>query len=147
MGDSHSFRVFGDPQPQGSKSAWLNKRTNKVIMSEANDKKLKPWRKTVESAAKEYAKKNCIEPINDPVRIRQEFWLTKPASKPKRDTLPETSFDVDKLARAVNDAITGSIITNDARIVVLYLVKRYATELTPPGVLIEVEKLPQGSAI
>jgi Holliday junction resolvase RusA-like endonuclease len=70
-----------------------------------------------------------------------EFWFDKPKSKPKKDIHPHTSADADKLARAINDAITGTLITNDARVVELYVIKRYSDDLNPPGVRVTIQSV------
>lgn len=65
--------------------------------------------------------------------------MRRPRSVRRRwHTVP---YDVDKLARAVNDSLTRSgVIEDDSRIVELVARKLYADECEP-GVFIEVDSL------
>lgn len=68
-----------------------------------------------------------------------DFYLPKP-KKTKFGSRPAGKPDADKLARAVNDALTESgLIVDDARVVSLHVHKRWAFET--PGAIITVEPL------
>jgi hypothetical protein len=74
-----------------------------------------------------------------PVALRAEFRLPKPASAPKRlRTWPikARSGDVDKLARACLDALTGVLFADDAQVISLMVTKDWAVK--GPGLWLEV---------
>ena len=125
-----AFRVPGLlPVPQGSKRHVGGGR-----MVERDD--LKPWREAVTLLALRacgYARPS----IDRPALCVVEFTFPRPAA-PKRHTDPhrkDTAPDVDKLARAVFDALTAAaIVRDDARFADLVALKRYGD----PGAYIVV---------
>ena len=70
-------------------------------------------------------------PTAEPVSVILYFNLLKPKSAPKKRLYPVTKPDVDKLARAVLDALTGIAIVDDSQVIEIRAVKDYADE---PGV-------------
>lgn len=112
--------VPGKPAPQGSK-----RHVGHGVMIESS-KNVKPWRQDVREA--------CLRDGQPAVRIEGavvvtlEFVMPRPTSTPKRRTPPAMRKpDIDKLARAVLDAITSAgVIEDDARIVRLMASKRLA---------------------
>lgn len=126
-----TFFVPGVPAPQGSKTAkCIN---GKAIMWEASDK-VKQWRATVTATAQIQMIAKQIETITGPVELVLDFRLPKPKSV-KRD-LPDVKPDLDKLVRAVGDALTKSqIYKDDALVVALSASKSYSQE---PGVWISI---------
>ena len=66
--------------------------------------------------------------LTGPVEVLLHFELARPKSA--RRLLPSTKPDLDKLARAVLDALTGVVFKDDAQVVDLRVTKRYGT----PGV-------------
>lgn len=123
-----AFRVPGQAVPQGSKDATLNKHTGRVVLFDANMKELRAWRKAVATTAAD-ARNRQLRPVYDgPVAVSINFVLRRPASASKT-RLALTKPDIDKLQRAILDAITGVVITNDSRVVDSRVRKR----LTRPG--------------
>lgn len=109
--------VPGRPAPQGSKRHLGN-----GIMVEAS-KAVKPWRVDVAWAVRAH----FPTPLDGPVRLELEFVMPRPKSAPKRSTPPAVKRpDLDKLARAVLDAITGVVVSDDSQIVELVASKRIA---------------------
>lgn len=130
---SATFFVEGLPIQQGSKKAFVV--GGKARMVEAKDKELQPWRAAVKAAA-EAADLRLDE--ETPARVDLLFYLPRPKSV-KRE-FPITAADLDKLTRAINDALTKSrIIHDDSRIVTSTQKKRYADN-RPIGVLIRVSE-------
>lgn len=128
------FIAHGTPAPQGSK-----KHIGAGRMIETN-KNLPGWRQTLTAAAitAQKAQKTPWKPINTPVTIRAIFHLPKP-QKTKYGPLPAGPPDLDKLARAVGDALTQSgTLTDDARITGWITHKYWATEANPPGARIDI---------
>lgn len=130
-----SFWVPGVPRPQGSKRAFVHKTTHKPVMVESSGAPLKDWRATVALAASEAM--GFDDPLEGPVLLTLRFFLQRPKSHPKRRiTWPTGRPDASKLARAVEDALTGICFKDDAQIVSLGVSKEWGLR---PGVEVEVE--------
>ena len=122
-----SVFIPGRPAPQGSKRHLGN-----GIMVESS-KAVKPWRVDVAWAVRAH----FPAPMDGPVRLELEFVMPRPKSAPKRSTPPAIKRpDVDKLARAVLDAITGVVVADDSQIVELVASKRIAEIGEASGVLL-----------
>jgi Holliday junction resolvase RusA-like endonuclease len=113
--------VDGVPGPQGSKRHVGNGR-----MVESS-KKVKPWRKAVELAARASMPKDW-ESLDGPLYVEIDFHLPRPKSAPKTIDIPAIRYpDVSKLVRATEDALTQcGVWADDARIVRELTSKRYA---------------------
>jgi crossover junction endodeoxyribonuclease RusA len=144
-------RVVGIPVTQGSKRAVM--RGKRAGMIDANDAKLRPWRDAVRSTVVDALGPDSTA-TTGPVRVVLAFALPRPASAPKtRRTWPmgARSGDVDKLARAVLDALTDAAVWHDdAQVLDLHVLKDYPgphIEQNTPGVLIAVYRIdPEGIA-
>lgn len=120
------FFVPGKPAAQGSKRHVGGGR-----MIESS-KEVGPWRERVALAA--HMSMVAAGDVHDeiglltgPVAVDLLFVLPRPKSAPKRTTPPASKRpDVDKLARAVLDAVTDVIIRDDAQVVDLRARKRVA---------------------
>ena len=116
-----SFRVFGDPAPQGSKTIMRGRLVE-------SSKKLPAWRKAVTEAAEQ-----VDFYTEDAVDVLIIFYMPKPKSlKRKR---PSVKPDIDKLIRSVGDCLSGTVIKDDAQIVTIGARKEYSDE---PGAEIQV---------
>ena len=80
----------------------------------------------------------------DPVSVKLEFVMRRPKSAPKRTTPPATKKpDLDKLTRAVFDAITSAgVWDDDSQVVDAHISKRIANLDEVSGCWIELTKLP-----
>jgi crossover junction endodeoxyribonuclease RusA len=129
------FYVPGKPAPQGSK-----RHVGRGILIESS-KAVGPWRERVAIAAAN-AVAGAGAPMfaaGAPLRVAIDFVMPRPASTPKRITPPAVKRpDVDKLARAVLDAITDVLIHDDSAVVSLIATKRLAGIDEPPGAHIAV---------
>ena len=126
MHPMRSLRILahGSPAAQGSKKHVGHGRM--VEMS----KKLPGWRAAVEAAAR-LAAGLAWEPINGAVSVAGEIRLPKPRTTKYPDH-PAGAPDLDKLQRAIGDALTKSrVITDDARIVHWNIRKVWAVDV--PG--------------
>ena len=122
------FFAEGRPAPQGSK-----KSVGRGRFVEAS-KYLPAWRAAVVSAAR---LAYTGEPISVPCRLRVVVFMDKP-KKPKFDVAPGVMPDVDKLARAIADALKiGGVIEDDQLIVSLEIDKMWATD-RPQGAWIHI---------
>lgn len=120
---SVAFVCYGIPGPQGSKS-FKGMRPGKDGRSRAvlaeSSKKVKPWRKAVEAAAREAIERyKLTAPLDGPLVGRMVFTLPKPKSAPKtRRTWPDRMPDLSKLIRSTEDALTAAgLWADDARVV------------------------------
>lgn len=137
--NAFTFEVRGmEPATQGSKRALGN-----GIMIETN-KRLKPWRLLLADAALSTA-----QPLSPyPVSISITFCFLRPKSHFTRSgTLTRSAptyltskqkGDIDKLSRAVLDALTGTLLHDDSQVVQLSAEKRYATPSEHPGAIITI---------
>lgn len=132
------FDVIGRPAPQGSKRAFVrNGRANLVEVAGAT---LKTWRADVEAAARAALSEEPI--LEDPVEVHIGFRLPRPKSRPDGDW-HGTRPDVDKLTRAVLDAMTtASVWTDDCLVADLRVWKRYTPAGSEPGASISVRRIP-----
>lgn len=145
---SVSFFVPGRAQPAGSKRGFAFKGRdgrNHVAISDANPKAA-GWKQDVKHTARqEYAGKKLL---TGPICATFKFFALRPkyhftskgALRPAFATARPTSKpDALKLARGVEDALTGVIYQDDSQIVEEHLYKHYGEY---PGVLIELTALP-----
>lgn len=125
-----AFTTLGVPVPQGSHRVIRNR----VIP----DPRLLAWRELVTRDALVAARAvGWTEPLDAPCVLRLQFWL--PAPKRPRWPSPATKPDLDKLVRAIGDALSPReprhrVLAEDSRIVSLHAEKTYVTESKPAGV-------------
>jgi crossover junction endodeoxyribonuclease RusA len=132
------FQVHGLPIAQGSQRSWLVN-GKPVITSTA--KGLPSWRRLVADVAQRFAP---AEPWEGPVGINLDFGIPKPKSAPKtRRVWPDKRPDLDKLSRAVLDALTYVIFADDSQVVHLQATKDYGA----PGVAIEIHRIFENDAM
>lgn len=72
------------------------------------------------------------EPLEGAVEVEADFALRPPKSGKR--VLPHVRPDIDKLARAVLDGLTGPAFADDGQVVRLICTKRYGT----PGATIRI---------
>lgn len=150
-----AITIYGTPIPQGSKVA--NRYGNGV--RDANAAKLTPWRKQVRDEAEDVWRYR--DTIRGPVRLWARFSFTRPKSHYRTgrnaalvmDNAPthpgRLEGDLDKLVRAVCDALTDAQVwTDDTLLVDLRARKFFAGEheyaLPKAGAQLIVEPLTPG---
>lgn len=132
LGARLNFEVVGEAQTQGSKKGFV--RGGFVQIVDDNDTKLKPWRKLVAAKATE-ALPDGWACIDGPVFLVLTFYrhrgneyladgVTLNATG-RRRPYPDTRPDSTKLARAVEDSMTGIVYAEDSRIVTAVNLKRW----------------------
>ena len=136
------FEVPGVPQPQGSTKAFRHRTTGRVMVTSDNAR-LRPWRDAVCWHARQaLAGRGALV---GPVAVAVEFRFRRPAGhfgkRGLRPAAPREHVvrpDLDKLARAVLDALNeAGVWRDDAQVVELRLRKGYDEAA---GVLIEVAR-------
>lgn len=140
-----TFTVPGVPVPQGSKSAFVVK--GRAVVTESNRAKLKPYRASVADAAA--AAMNGGGLVTGPVRLQLVLHFPRPKSHYGRGSQAAvlradapayvaTRPDAGKVARAIEDALTGIVWRDDSQVADLRVVKMYGD---PPQALVSVELL------
>jgi Holliday junction resolvase RusA-like endonuclease len=105
-----SFAVGGEPRPQGSKKAFVVK--GRAVMIDDNKPALKTWRDAVANSARAaLSVAEIFEPAEGALAVAIEFVLARPKTV-TRD-LPSVQPDIDKLQRAVLDALTTASVWKD----------------------------------
>ncbi len=116
--------VAGKPAPQGSKRHVGGGR-----MVESS-KAVGPWRERVGA---ELARLELGEPSRAAIVVNARFCFTRPKShlrvngspRGSAPRVPATRPDLDKLVRAVLDAMSGVVFVDDAQVVALNVGKEY----------------------
>ncbi len=133
-----SFEVRGIPQQKGSKQMFWAKKRQRPIVVDMNPK-AKGWQQTVALTAQRYAPDNGL--WLGPVALELLFTLAKPKSLPKqRPSWAIRRPDLGKLARTIEDALTGVVYKDDSQIIYESLKKEYGNA---PGVSVVISQVPQ----
>jgi len=127
--------VPGEPQPKGSTRSFVAK-TGKVVTT-ADNPDTKPWQGVIATFVRQEIGSTISIPTG-PVSLDLEFVMPRRKAEPKRVTPAHTRKpDLDKLTRAVLDAIKGLAYTDDNQVVQFtHLTKRTAEIGEQPGVWI-----------
>lgn len=148
MADPIVFVVRGLPVPQG---ALVRSPSGGLYHRDA--KRLDAWRTAIADEARDAI--GSAPAIDGPVSVRVDFVMPRlrshflPANR--RRPVPELRADapvwqcgrpdVDKLSRALLDAITGVVIRDDGQVAALTARKPYETSSLHPGCVIRIERL------
>lgn len=127
---NYAFTVWGTAAPQGSK-----RHVGNGVMLESSNR-VRPWRQDVRFAALEERPPNWE--MATPMSLELVFWFPRPAShygskngisylKASAPVEPMSARlgDIDKLSRAVLDALTGVAYLDDRQVVELDARKAY----------------------
>jgi Holliday junction resolvase RusA-like endonuclease len=136
--DQIDFSVRGIPIPQGSMKAFV---VNGKARLTSDNPKTDGWREVVaweaRSARARAGANSIVFEAQEPVEIEIEFYLP-PLAKPVKGRLfPSVLPDLDKLCRAIFDALTGVLWVDDGQVCILRAVKHYGD----PHVNITVKSL------
>lgn len=141
------FFVAGFAKTSGSKRAFKNPKTEKIIVT-ADNPKQKKWQDAVKWQAMQAWQRRV--PWTGPLCLTMTFVRHRPKGHfgsgrnegvlkdSARATLPETRPDELKLGRAVEDAMSGIIYLDDAQICEHHIRKVYGNK---PGVHILLSKI------
>ena len=140
-----TLTVHGLPQPKGSTKAFVPRtwasaayaagQSPRAVVTSDNPK-VKGWQLAITAAAVQSRGRTTA--FDGPVSVTCAFVLPRPASYPKRVVHHVTKPDLDKLARAVLDALAGVLFGDDAAVTELHATKGYAFDGCAPGVVITV---------
>lgn len=134
-----SVFIPGHPAPQGSK-----RHVGGGVMIESS-KKVKPWRSDIRSAllGQEGGPRMRFE---EAVHVHLEFVMPRPVSTPKRSTPPAVKKpDLDKLTRAVFDAIgSAGVWRDDSQVTSAIVGKRIAEIDEIPGCHVTISRATEG---
>lgn len=128
--------ILGTPVPQGSKTGFVVGK--RAVIVDANKDVLKPWRAKVTAHAISVFEGR--ETFTGAMFAELDFYMPRPPSV-KRER-PSVKPDVDKLQRAIFDALTDAgVWKDDSQVVSVHADEWYADHTTPPGVRIRVGKV------
>jgi len=134
-----TFRATGIPRPQGSKDQFGREACRDV----------KPWRYDIKCACEDARPEGWDKTRR--IGISVVFTFSRPKKHYKlngelREDAPyyvvSRKGDLDKLCRALGDALTGIAYDDDDQVVNLYASKRYCTEDEDPGAIVSILSLP-----
>lgn len=172
-----TVEVLGEAKPAGSKRAFRNPKTNRIIVTD-DSKGAKPWKQEIAGTARDAfmlpcpvcaaalvrcttntapcpqcagARRVAGTLLIGSVAVEFVFYRRRPAGhfgtgrnasqlRPSAPSRPTTRPDVLKLARAVEDALTGVVWRDDAQITEQVLRKFYGE---PERTVIHVWSLPE----
>lgn len=147
------FTVVGKPVPQGSTRAFS--RGGRIHTTNDPTGTIERWRGDIRSAFRPAPDEPVPQPWQGAISMRLAFRLPRPKShflpansrRPEPVLRPDAPFvaeggpDLDKLARAVLDALTGQAYVDDAQVASLATFKAYPGVGQQPGVDVRVEVL------
>jgi crossover junction endodeoxyribonuclease RusA len=144
--------VAGVPAPQGSKRAYGAGRPGGKIRLVESSKRVAPWREDVRQAFLGRPDSSGLgftefASAGVPVVVKIMFVMPRPKATPKTRATPPAvkKPDLDKLERAVLDALTSAgVYADDSQVVALYGYKRLAELGEPTGAMIHIERSPVG---
>lgn len=128
------FTVYGEALSQGSMKSFARSWRDKVTgerkvraMTTHSNPAVVSWREDIRAAIQNQAS-TVFFAKPTAVLVRAVFYLERPKSLPKKITKPVKGRDLDKLARAACDAMTGKLYTDDKQVTDLHVKKRFALD-------------------
>ena len=118
------FAAVGVPRPEGS-TAFKGMRGGKPIILH-DDPQLPAWRNTVGYAARRAMAGK--PPWEGPIRLELVFVVQRPQKMPTGRLAPVVKPDLDKLVRAIGDALNRIVYSDDAQVTELTARKRYPVD-------------------
>ena len=125
--------ILIEPEPKGRARGFVNKKSGRVQFYTPG--------KTVKTESAIRAAlvgKDCFFEKDTPVYLEVTFYLSRPASAPKRVTMPAKKPDLDNYGKLLLDALNKYAWQDDSQIVDLHLRKRFGT---PPHIEIKITEV------
>lgn len=122
-----TFIVHGIAQPQGSTRSF---RAGGKIVTTSDNPKVRPWRQAIAWEARAHGVVLSRGEVEVEVRVllpRPKSHFGKRGLLPSARPSPTTKPDVDKLLRAVLDALTGVAYHDDSQVVRAVISKAYCS--------------------
>jgi len=146
LGNSYTIHVNGKPAPQGSKKVqrYVNGR---AILCESSPNVM-PWRALVAGKAKRLLPEGWHATL--PMSLSVTFIFPRPKADFKangdlKNTAPSFCIkrigDIDKLLRAICDALTGVAFDDDCQVFSIQAERRYAVGDEQPSAIITVTSI------
>ena len=147
------FFALGEAVSQGSKQAFVIQPKGggkpRAVMTETSGKKLKVWRDGIQLQARQAFPDG---PYSGDVMVSLVFHIRRPKSHygtgRNAETLKASAKkrhnqkpDIDKLTRAVLDALTGPAIVDDSQVFDLQVLKKWSGRDEPRGCWIRVREV------
>lgn len=132
------FSVEGRPVPQGSMTASYNRKTGVSHVHHVQGAALAQWRAAIRLAASEAGATVSVAPV----AITITFGMPRPKThlvlrggryvvrERYLSAMPAVAPDIDKLTRAVLDALSGVCYADDAQVVSIHAQKVYGNATT-----------------
>lgn len=139
-----TFDVIGLPAPQGSKTAFLNKRTGRPGMKESAGKGLVAWRDAVARRAKEIADEHgCLD---GPLQLVVLFRFPMPSSRTKAERLigcvwRTSTPDSSKVLRSLEDGLVDAGLIADDRLIVEHLIRKVEVYQSWSGATVSIGRI------
>lgn len=142
-----SVTAHGTPAPQGSKKPFRNQYTGRIHLVEQSNR-VKPWRQDVKHAALAAVdSKPGWTPLDGPLAVSMTFTFSRPKShyrtgrnahllKDSAPTRHASTPDLSKLLRSTEDALTGVVWVDDARVTEYVRLGKWFASVDAPDVLI-----------
>lgn len=153
-----SFFVAGDPKPAGSKRPYFLRNKDRTFRLDQKGNPMvnvvddsgspgKRWRAVVAKTAMVAWRGQPL--LDAPLRLSLVFYLVRPKGhftahgtlRMDAPAWPTVKPDALKLARSVEDALSGVVYVDDARVVEHTLSKEYVRGAYQPGVSVAVFRL------
>jgi Holliday junction resolvase RusA-like endonuclease len=140
-----SFTVYGTARPKGSHQPFLHRITKQIIMKPASAG-LRAWEAGVREEAQKLAAQGVF--FQHAVRVIVTFTFARPTSvSVKKRAYMTVAPDLDKLARAIFDPLTGVLWKDDSFVTELLARKVYGASDEPSRAVITISELaPQCAA-
>lgn len=129
--------VKGKPVPQGSMKAFRAGGKGKVVMIHSKGKELNEWRDNIAKTVKERMGER--KPSDRAIGITVYFYLLKPKSAKRKSHTVKP--DIDKLVRAVLDALTDVAYNDDAQVIEIQVQKCYTLTESNQGISLYVTEM------
>lgn len=134
-----SFIVRGIPAPKGSFRISAKRGGRGFVVRKDSDA-TEVWEQRVAWAARAAMGREPV--FNTPVEVTLVFWMPRPKSVKR--AVPSVKPDWDKLARSTCDALTSTVLVDDALVVDAVVRKRYADK-GEEGATITVKEISDGA--
>jgi crossover junction endodeoxyribonuclease RusA len=137
------FFVPGVPVAKGSAKAFYNKKAGRAFVTQDNLEKQKPWVSLISVKAESAG----LALSDSAVHVALMFNMPRPKAhfrsngelKTGAPLFHKSKPDIDKLQRAVLDALSSIAFLDDRQVCSVYAQKMYSDT---PGVLIKIEEWP-----